>query len=234
MHMPQNLDELWPPFGLAIALGPVTLSPVRDDDLPALAALVDDGVHSPADMPFSFPWTSGSPGEVRLRLLQYHWAKRAALRPAAWTLETTVRFEGKIVGCQSISTSDYLVTRTGETGSWLGMKHHGRGIGTLMRQALCAFMFDHLGAVEVTSAAFLDNAPSLAVSRKVGYTENGIARLRRRDGEMAVIQRLVVTADALRRPGYKLQVRGARPMQEFLGLIHNQDLAESDVGSLLS
>ena len=45
---------------------------------------------------------------------------------------------------------------------------------------------------------------------------------------------LVVTADALRRPGYKLQVRGARPMQEFLGLIHNQDLAESDVGSLLS
>ncbi|TFB84763.1 N-acetyltransferase [Cryobacterium algoricola] len=229
MHMPQNLDELWPPFGLTIALGPVTLSPVRDDDLPALAALVHDGVHSPADMPFSFPWTTGSPGEVRLRLLQYHWAKRAALSPAAWTLETTVRFNGEIVGCQSISTTDYLVTRTGETGSWLGMKHHGRGIGTLMRQALCAFMFDHLGAAEVTSAAFLDNAPSLAVSRKVGYTENGVARLKRRDGEMAVIQRLVVTAETLNRPEFELRGRGVGPMQELLGLIHNRDPAESGV-----
>ena len=61
----------------------------------------------------------------------------------------------------------------GETGSWLGMKHHGRGIGTVMRQALCAFMCDHLDAAEVTSAAFVDNHASLAVSRKVGYRENG-------------------------------------------------------------
>jgi len=230
--MPQNLDELWPPFGLVIALGPVTLSPVRDDDLPALAALVDDGVHAPADMPFSFPWTSGTPGEVRLRLLQDHWAQRAAMTPAAWTLETSVRVNGEIVGCQSISTTDYLVTRTRETGSWLGMKHHGHGIGTLMRQALCAFMFGHLGAVEVTSAAFLDNAPSLAVSKKVGYTENGIARLKRRDDEMAVIQRLVVTAKTLNLPEYELTVRGVPPLQEFLGWAQVRRGAASDAGEI--
>ncbi|WP_104084064.1 hypothetical protein [Cryobacterium sp. Y11] len=75
----------------------------------------DDGVPAPADMPFSFPWTTGSMGKVRLRLLQYHWAKRAAMNPAVWTLETTVRFDGEFVGCQSIATTDYLVTRTGLT-----------------------------------------------------------------------------------------------------------------------
>jgi RimJ/RimL family protein N-acetyltransferase len=98
------------------------------------------------------------------------------------------------------------------------MKHQGRGIGTLMRQALCAFMFDHLGAAEVTSAAFVDNPRSLAVSEKVGYQHNGRERTKRRDGEMAVSQRLVVTADTLIRPATELTVSGAASLQEFLGL----------------
>lgn len=110
------------------------------------------------------------------------------------------------------------MTRTGETGSWLGMKHQGRGIGTLMRQALCAFMFDHLGAVEVTSAAFVDNPRSLAVSKKVGYRHNGVERTKRRDGEMAVSQRLVVTADTLNRPAAELTVSGQDSLQKFLGM----------------
>jgi RimJ/RimL family protein N-acetyltransferase len=164
----QPLEELWPPFGLTISCGPLTLSPVRDSDLPDLVALAHGGIHGPQDMPFGFPWTLGTADEVRLRLMQYHWGKRATMTPESWALEMTVRFDREVVGCQAISTSDYLVTKTGETGSWLGAKHHGRGIGTLMRQELCVFMFDHLDAAEVTSAAFSDNPASLAVSRKVG------------------------------------------------------------------
>ena len=216
--MSKPIEELWPPFGLKITCGTVTLSPVRDTDVPELDALAHAGIHAPSEMPFYFPWTVGSTGEVRLRLMQYHWAQRAAMSPASWTLETTVRFDGEVVGCQSTSTKDYLVTRTGETGSWLGMKHHGRGIGTAMRQTLCAFMFDHLDAAEVTSAAFVDNPASLAVSRKVGYKENGIGRLQRRDGEMALSQRLVLTAEALKRPELELEVEGLRPLRELLGL----------------
>ena len=216
--MPKPLEELWPPFGLKITCGPVSLSPVTDADLPELAALAVAGIHQPTEMPFFFPWTTGSPDEVRLRLVHYHWARRAEMSPAAWTLETTVRFDDEVVGCQSISTRDYLVTRTGETGSWLAMKHHGRGIGTVMRQTLCAFMFDHLDAAEVTSAAFVDNPASLAVSRKVGYRENGVSRLKRRDGEMALNQRLVLTADILNRAEPGLRVEGARQLREFLGL----------------
>ncbi len=217
--MPRNINELWPPFALTITCGPVSLSPVRDSDFPELDALVRNGIHSPAEMPFFFPWTSGSPSEVRQRLLQYHWAQRAAFSPASWTLETTVRYDGEVVGCQSISTKDYLITRTGETGSWLGMQHHGRGIGTMMRQTLCAFMFDHLAAEEVTSAAFLDNPASLAVSRKVGYRENGITRLNRRDGEVALSQSLVLTAATLNRPQPPLEVEGVSAFRALLGLV---------------
>lgn len=216
--MSKPIEELWPPFGLNIACGPVTLSPVRDADLPELDALAHAGIHAPTEMPFYFPWTVGSRDEVRLRLMQYHWGQRAAMTPASWTLETTVRFDGEVVGCQSISTKDYLVTRTGETGSWLGLKHHGRGIGTMMRQTLCAFMFDHLGAAEVTSGAFVDNPASLAVSRKVGYRENGVGRLKRRDGEMALTQKLVLNPEALNRPRHELKVEGVSRLQEFLGL----------------
>src|SRR4051794_32629907 len=61
----------------------------------------------------------------------------------------------------------------------------GRGIGTAMRQTMCALLFDHLQAEEITSAAFTDNPASLAVSRKVGYTDNGTFRMQRRPGELA-------------------------------------------------
>ena len=216
--MPQPLEELWPPFALTITCGPITLSPVRDADLAELDALVHSGVHSPAEMPFFFPWTTGTPGEVQKRLLQYHWAQRAAMSPADWTLENTVRFEGEAVGCQSISTKDYVETRTGETGSWLGMKHQGRGIGTLMRQTICAFMFDHLNAAEVTSAAFLDNPASLAVSRKVGYRENGVVRLKRGNGEVALSQNLVLTAATLHRPEAPIEVEGVTAFRSFVDI----------------
>lgn len=216
--MSHPLEQLWPPFGLTIECGPLTLSPVRDSDLPELVALAQDGIHDPDAMPFFFPWTAGTPDEVRLRLLQYHWGRRAAMTPESWQLETTVRLDGEIVGCQGISTSDYLVTRTGETGSWLGRRHHGRGIGTLMRRALCAFMFDHLDAAEVTSAAFTDNPASLAVSRKVGYRENGMVRRRRREGELALSRQLVLTADALVRSDHELRATGVPRLRRFLGL----------------
>ena len=104
-----------------------------------------------------------------------------------------------------------------ETGSWLGLAHQGRGIGTRMRQAVCAYAFDHLGAEEVTSGAFLDNPASLAVSRKVGYRPNGVVRLKRRDGEMALNQKLVLTPADLRR-GEPLEVVGAEDLRSFLGL----------------
>ncbi len=63
-----------------------------------------------------------------------------------------------------------------------------------MRQPACALVLDHLGGEQLTSAAYQDNPASLAVSRKVGYVDNGVERRQRREGELAVLRRRVLTA----------------------------------------
>jgi RimJ/RimL family protein N-acetyltransferase len=110
------------------------------------------------------------------------------------------------------------VTRSGETGSWLGRAHQGKGIGTAMRQVICSFLFDHLDAAEIESAAFMDNPASLAVSRKVGYRENGVSRLKRREGELAVSQRLRLLPEDLVRPAEPLRVTGLEGLRRMIGL----------------
>ncbi len=98
------------------------------------------------------------------------------------------------------------------------MQHHGRGIGTLMRQTICAFLFDHLNAAEITSAAFLDNPASLAVSRKVGYRENGVVQLKRGNGEVALSQNLVLTAATLHRSEAPIEVEGVTAFRSFVDI----------------
>ncbi|HET7174323.1 MAG TPA: GNAT family N-acetyltransferase [Nocardioidaceae bacterium] len=212
----RSLEEIWPPFALRVACGPIELRAIRDDDIPELVALVEGGIHHPDAMPFSFPWTT-NPDVVR-ETARYYWRNRSEFGPDKWSLQLVVRHRDEIVGIQGIETEHYLVTRTGETGSWLGQPHQGHGIGTLMRKVLCAFVFDHLEATEITSGAFTDNPASLGVSRKVGYVENGRERLQRRPGEVAEVQRLVLTPDRLVRPTDPLQVTGVAGLRGLLGL----------------
>lgn len=212
-----TLTEIFPPLGVRITAGPLELRALGDEDLPGLCALAEEGIHDPADMPFFFPWTDAPAGELSRNALQYHWRSRAAFRPESWSLHLGVWLDGTLVGTQAFETDDYLVTRTGETGSWLGRRFQGRGIGTAMRQAICAFVFDHLDGEQVTSGAFVDNPASLAVSRKVGYRPNGVRRLKRRDA-MAENQLLVLTPDDLVRGEHPLEVQGLGPFREAIGL----------------
>lgn len=141
----------------------------------------------------------------------------AEFTPTKFDLSFVVRIDGEPAGVQALHTEHFAITRTAETGSWLGRRFQGQGWGTRMRQAVCAFAFDELGATEVTSGAFLDNPASLAVSRKVGYRPNGQQRLRRGEGELAINQRLVLTLDSFVR-GATIDVTGAAELRRFVGL----------------
>lgn len=213
-----TIGDLFPLLSLRVQAGPLELRGLLDEDLVALAGLVEDGIHEPDEMPFFFPWTLAPKGELARNFLQYHWRTRAEFSTDSWVMNLGVWHDGVLVGVQGFDTSNYLVTRTGETGSWLGQRYQGRGIGTAMRQAICAFVFDHLDAAEITSGAFLDNPASLAVSRKVGYRENGLRRLKRREGELAVNQGLVLTPDDLVRGEHELQVEGVAAFRQSIGL----------------
>lgn len=211
------ISDVYPVLGLRITAGSLELRGLTDDDLAALGALAQGGVHPPERMPFYHPWTDAPVEQIPLGMAQYHWGVRARFSPATWSLELGVWVDGELVGCQGFGTSDYLVTRTGETGSWLGIEHQGSGIGTRMRQAMCAFVFDHLDADEVTSGAFLDNPASIAVSHKVGYADNGISRKKRRDGEMAEHLALRLTPKTFVR-GEPIEVEGAAAVRRLIGL----------------
>lgn len=212
----QTLADWFPPLGLRVTAGPLELRAITDEHLPALCRLAWEGIHAPERMPFYFPWTDAAPEEVGRAVATYHWRQRAEFTRDHWTLNFCVWFEGELVGLQGIETNDYLITRSGETGSWLGRRYQGKGIGTAMRQAICAFAFDHLDAEEVTSGAFLDNPASLAVSRKVGYRSNGVRRLKRRDS-LAENQMLVLKPDHFVR-GVPIQAEGVEPFRRFIGL----------------
>lgn len=213
---PPSLEEIWPPYGVTITSGELVLRIVRESDVAELIALVRSGIHEPDRMPFSFPWTAAPADELPAEYFRYVARTKASLTPTHWSLQFAVRRDGELLGIQGLDADDFAVTRTAETGSWLAKRHHGHGVGTRMRQAVCAFAFDVLRAEELTSGAFLDNPASLAVSRKVGYRPDGVRRLARQ-GAVALNQHLVLRPQDFVR-GEPIEVTGSEPLLAFLGL----------------
>lgn len=213
-----SLEQIYPPFALSITCGPLAIRAIRDEDIPPLIDLALDGIHAPDEMPFSFPWTQAPRDQLPFNTAAHYWSGRAEMTPERWRLTCVVRHDDEVVGCQDLFTQfDYRKVRSVETGSWLGLRFHGRGIGTLMRQTMCAFAFDHLGAEEITSAAFVDNPASNAVSRKVGYRDQGATRQPRGEGWAGLNHFTLAPADLVR-PPYPVDVSGAAELRRFLGL----------------
>lgn len=213
----RSLAEIWPPYQLRISEGDLLLTVVTDEDVPRLVELALSGIHPRTEMPFSMPWTDDDPETLPANSVRYYSQIRATFAPEKFDLLFAVRVDGQLVGVQAMHAQDFALTRTVETGSWLASRFQGQGIGTRMRRAVCAFAFDCLGAVEITSGAFFDNPASLAVSRKVGYQPNGVVRLKRRAGEVALNQKLVLTPQTFV-PGATIDVQGAAALTTFLRL----------------
>lgn len=181
--------DWWPLAQLRLETPTLELRVPAESDLYALAGLAALGVHDAQVQPFAVPWTDVPPAERARGTLQYQWRQRGLWAPEQWNLELAVVRDGVVVGTQSMSAQNFAVLREVSTGSWLGLEHQGQGIGAEMRAAVLHLAFDGLGADYALSAAFTDNPASLAVSRKLGYAEDGIERGVRR-GTPAVTQRL--------------------------------------------
>ncbi len=210
--------DVYPPFGLAVVAGPLELRGLTDELLLELCAVAEAGIHDPAEMPFYFPWSTAPAGELSRNTAAYHWGKRASFSPDDFSLDLAVLLDGRVIGAQGVAATNFPVTRTGETGSWLGREFQERGLGTAMRRAFCELLFDHLGFEEITSAAFVDNPASLGVSRKVGYRPTAVSRIKRREGELALNQGLVLTPETFVRGAQPIEVTGAAAVRAFIGL----------------
>jgi RimJ/RimL family protein N-acetyltransferase len=223
-RVPSGAAGYWPIAGLRIRSGRLELRLPGDADLAALAALAEAGVHDPEVQPFSVPWTDVEPAARARAVLQYHWSCLGAWRPDKWELNLVVIQDGTVVGTQGIGAADFGVLREVGTGSWLGRDHQGQGIGTAMRAAALALVFDGLGAEFAVSAAFTHNAASLGVSRKLGYTDDGTERqvirgrpaeLRRLRLDRASWQELRATPAS---PARGIAIEGLEPCLPMFGL----------------
>lgn len=206
----------WSLFDLRIRTERLVLRVPTDDDFPALLDAVDAGIHDPAVMPFSVPWTDPEPPTRRQRAVQHWWRERAEWSPARWSLELAVEFEGELVGVQGVDATDFPVLRTVSTGSWLTQRVQGRGIGKEMRSAALHFVFDVLGAEVAESAAFDDNATSLAVSRSLGYEPNGEGRAAPRGDARRIVRLRLPRERWVCR--YDVEVDGAAACLPLFGL----------------
>lgn len=211
-----ELTAIWPPYGVRITEGNLELTVMRESDAPELVDLVLSGIHEPDRMPFIFPWTRRSAEAAPAEYLRFMARNKTRCTPDDWDLDFAVRVDGELVGTQGIGGKNFPVARTLETGSWLALHHQGKGIGTRMRRAVCAFVFDELGATEVTSHAFADNPASIAVSRKVGYRDNGTKQVAR-EGKLTVEVAFSLRPDDLVRSA-SIHTTGAEALRRFLGL----------------
>ena len=171
----------WPLFDLRVRTPRLELRPPDDELAVELAALAAAGIHDPDTMPFAIPFTDQPSPQMERSSLQYFWRTRAEWTPQKWALPLAVIADGAVVGLQDINAESFATLRTVRTGSWLGQHHQGQGIGKEMRAAVLHLAFDGLDAVCAYSGAWHDNAPSLGVSRALGYVENGEVIERRRE-----------------------------------------------------
>ena len=213
--------DIWPLTGLRVVSGDLELVAPDDRMLLALARLAAEGVHPPDSMPFLVPWTRGTPQQVARSVMTYQWGLRQRTTPADWAIELAVVRDGVPMGTQGMYAKDFLVTRTAETGSWLGLRHQHGGVGTRMRLMILHLLFEGLGARHATSSAFVDNPGSTGVSRRIGYRPNGVLHQARADGPVDSQLFVLDREDWDARPDHlrpEVRIEGLEPVLEQLGI----------------
>lgn len=169
----------WPLFDLVVRTPRLELRLPDEDELIALATLAAEGIHDPSWQPM-MGWTDQPSPELERGVLFWHWGRRGDWRPDAWNYNPVVLVDGEVQGTQGMFANDFANLGVVSTGSWLGRRFQGQGLGKEMRAAMLHLAFAGLGALEAQSGYWHDNTPSRRVSESLGYEPNGERWLLRR------------------------------------------------------
>jgi RimJ/RimL family protein N-acetyltransferase len=174
-------QAIWPLMGLHVVTPMLTLRYITDDLGVELALLAAEGVHDPATMPFSTPWTDVPSPELERNTLRFYWRNRADTTAGHWDLNLAVVVDGVAVGMCSIEADAFPTRRSAETGSWVGRRYQRRGIGREVRHAALHLIFAGFDADQATTRAWHDNTASLGVTRSLPYVQTGSSLQQRRE-----------------------------------------------------
>jgi RimJ/RimL family protein N-acetyltransferase len=215
----------WPLYGLRLRTPRLELRLPVLEELDALAQLSTQGVHDPDLMPFGVPWTDLPPAERARSVMQFHWRLLAGWAAEDWNLQLAVFLDGAVAGTQTVGARTFAVVRQVHTGSWLGQRYQGQGIGTEMRAAVLHLAFAGLTAESAVTSAATDNPASIAVSRKLGYQPNGFTRCQVRD-TLRYEQRFSLGRDRWQQyAGVPVGIEGLEPCRAQFGLRSAQPAA---------
>jgi len=179
-HRDPDLERAWPLFGLSVVHRDLLLREATDDDVLALARVVEEGVVEAGNEHFMPRLLLGRAATVEERFanfLRYHWGRRSTAAPEKWDLAFAVVLDGRVVGCQAVHTREFPVLREVHTGSYLARRVQGGGVGTRMREMVLELSFGHFGAEWATSGFVEGNERSRRVSARLGYEADGIELL---------------------------------------------------------
>ncbi|MYW04633.1 GNAT family N-acetyltransferase [Streptomyces sp. SID3343] len=185
-------------FGLRVVTPRLELRYATQEDFAALVELADKGIHEPDYMPFSWAWTQVPQPEKGRTALRYYWSKWAQWSASDWHMMLAVVHEGRVIGVQDCAGRGFPKRWEIASGSWLGRAHQGQGFGTEMRAGMLELAFAGLDARWAISTSLVDNVPSLRVSRRLGYVDDGFDVLVGDKDAPRVAQRLRLTRDAWR------------------------------------
>ena len=195
----------WPLPGLTLTTPDLVLRGMTEADAHALAAVRPDDFSVDPDLP-----------SIGYDVEQAYWRQMAGWRVDDWVLPFVVLHKGAPIGVQALEGKHFAVRRVVDSYSWLVRDARGHGFAKQMRAAVLELAFTGLGATHAVSEAWDDNGPSLAVSRAMGYVENGVM-VERRDGGVGRMQHVVLPAERWSCP-FPVTVDGLEPCLPLFGL----------------
>jgi RimJ/RimL family protein N-acetyltransferase len=131
-------------------------------------------------MPFSIPWTDLPSPQMEQEAMRFYWRGRAGTTSSSWRLMFAVVVDGDVVGSTELFADEFPTLRQFTTGSWLGRRFHGRGLGKEIRLASLALGFDGFDSDLALTDVWHDNGPSRGVTESLGYEFEGRRRALRR------------------------------------------------------
>jgi RimJ/RimL family protein N-acetyltransferase len=154
--------------------GPVTVRIPTGAEIAEQAAALHAGGLDDEQSRRSLSWQPATPAVAATDTVTNVMSGLATKPGELWVAPFFVFVNGKPIGRQDVRAApDWQHLRTASTGSYLVNSARGVGYGTHARVCALAVAWA-LGARRSVTAWRVDNAASAAVSRKLGYVENGV------------------------------------------------------------
>ncbi|MGN6752760.1 MAG: GNAT family N-acetyltransferase [Intrasporangium sp.] len=211
----ERQEPFWPLHGIRLGTPDLELHVMTEADLEEVWQAL------PPDLELDPGATSyeglGGRGNRRAVVAQGYWHAFGTWSPKGWALPFVVRREGRVIGGQWLEGPEWAADRTVDSSSWLVASSRGKGLGRQMRGAVLELAFGSLGAVAAVTSAYVENAPSLGVSRGLGYRETHTSVLEHNGRRL---QHLRMEAAEWREAGHgaPVTVQGVAAAMPFFGL----------------